>query len=381
MRLRTTLIFLLGALLLPGLAGPQETRVAIERGLAYLASQQNDNGSFGQLPGAPVKGDAGITGLVLKAFYQAPEDLRAPHAEVLERALGYLVAEAREDGSIGNPNHGLSNYRTSVGIAALIMADREKYADMIAAGRDYIVSIQIGESWEVGSDNPTYGGFGYGTPSGRRRGADLSNTAYALEALVEAGLDPESEVFQKAKAFLSRTQDSEANDLEGVTVEGSGGFIYNPNVARDREAERDEDGNVVLKPYAGMTYSGLKSLIYAGLTEDDPRVQAALAWISANYTLEENAGLGARGDAEAGKAGLYYYYAVFARCLEVLGKDVIVTEDGTEHDWSAELAAKLCALQREDGSWQNSNRRWWENDPVLASAYALEGLGIALRQE
>jgi squalene-hopene/tetraprenyl-beta-curcumene cyclase len=54
-----------------------------------------------------------------------------------------------------------------------------------------------------------------------------------------------------------------------------------------------------LRSYASMTYAGLKSMIYAGLTPDDPRVKAAVAWLAKNYTLESNPGLG--------DAGLYIF--------------------------------------------------------------------------
>ncbi len=33
-----------------------------------------------------------------------------------------------------------------------------------------------------------------------------------------------------------------------------------------------------------MTYAGLKSMIYAGLAADDPRVKAAIAYITKHYT-------------------------------------------------------------------------------------------------
>ena len=56
-----------------------------------------------------------------------------------------------------------------------------------------------------------------------------------------------------------------------------------------------------------MTYAGLKSMIYAGLTADDPRVKAAYDYITKHYTLDENPGLG--------QQGLYYYYQTFAKAL------------------------------------------------------------------
>jgi hypothetical protein len=38
-----------------------------------------------------------------------------------------------------------------------------------------------------------------------------------------------------------------------------------------------------IRSAAGMTYAGLKSMIYAGLTQDDPRVKAALEYIKQHF--------------------------------------------------------------------------------------------------
>ena len=46
-----------------------------------------------------------------------------------------------------------------------------------------------------------------------------------------------------------------------------------------------------LRSLGAMTYGGLKSFLYAGVKKDDPRVQGAVKWIRAHYTLEENPGL------------------------------------------------------------------------------------------
>ena len=43
-------------------------------------------------------------------------------------------------------------------------------------------------------------------------------------------------------------------------------------------AGKADDGG--LRSYASMTYAGLKSMIYAGLDRDDPRVKAALDYIT-----------------------------------------------------------------------------------------------------
>ena len=112
-----------------------------------------------------------------------------------------------------------------------------------------------------------------------------------------------------------------------------------------------------------MTYAGLKSLIYAGLTEDDPRVKAACQWIADNYTTTENPGLG--------KRGLYYYYNTFSKCLQVMNRDTITDKDGVEHNWRAELIETLALAQNIDGSWSNEERMWYENDASLVTGYIL----------
>ena len=39
-----------------------------------------------------------------------------------------------------------------------------------------------------------------------------------------------------------------------------------------------------------MTYAGLKSFLYAGVSKDDPRVKAAVEWVRKHYTVTENPG-------------------------------------------------------------------------------------------
>ncbi len=115
-----------------------------------------------------------------------------------------------------------------------------------------------------------------------------------------------------------------------------------------------------------MTYAGLKSMIYAGLTQDDPRIKAALEYIRNNYTLDENPGQGQR--------GLYYYYQTFAKAMAVLGKPTLVDVKGAVHDWRAELVAALAKRQQPNGSWVNRDDRFMEGDPNIVTAFGMLAL-------
>ena len=77
--------------------------------------------------------------------------------------------------------------------------------------------------------------------------------------------------------------------------------------------------------------------------------------------------------------GLYYYYVVMARTLDLMGEKEIVTADGKKHRWAEELAAQLLSLQRPDGSWVNEVDRWWEGSATLTTAYAVQALSICKR--
>jgi squalene-hopene/tetraprenyl-beta-curcumene cyclase len=206
---------------------------------------------------------------------------------------------------------------------------------------------------------------------------DLSNTAFFVEALRDTGLSADDPALKRALVFVSRCQNfkSEFNDQPWAGKFNDGGFVYNPapgdtaqgKGGAPRGAEGRKDGG--LRSYAGMTYAGLKSMIYAGLTQDDPRVRAAVDYIKKHYTLDENPGQGQR--------GLYYYYQTFAKAMALLGKPTLVDSTGKEHDWRAELIAALAKRQTASGGWVNPDDRFMEGDPNIVTSYALLALSAA----
>ena len=115
-----------------------------------------------------------------------------------------------------------------------------------------------------------------------------------------------------------------------------------------------------------MTYAGFKSLIYAGLTKTDPRTEAAVKWIGDNYSVTKNPG--------QGTAGLFYYYQLFGSALSASGMKEVATKNEGDRDWRHDLVAELAKTQQADGSWVNSNRQFMENDPNLATSFALLAL-------
>jgi squalene-hopene/tetraprenyl-beta-curcumene cyclase len=123
-----------------------------------------------------------------------------------------------------------------------------------------------------------------------------------------------------------------------------------------------------------MTYAGLKSMLYAGLTPADPRVRAAFEWIRMHYGFAENPGLGAQGH--------YYYLHTAARTL-LATNEVTVTpaagESPAARNWRDDLVDAVCGMQQPDGSWKNPVERWMEGQPELATVYAVLALEEAIK--
>ena len=342
-----------------------EWQAVVDKATAYLKTTQAADGSWSTEPQK-----RGITGIVVTGLLstgQSPSD--APAAGGLKYVESLVNPEK---GHIaGDSQIGIVNYVTSINVMALAAAGKaDKYKPVIGSAADYLRKIQWDDGENLTPDDPRFGGAGYGGGGSR---PDLSNTAFFLEALKSAGVGDDDPTFKKAAVFVSRCQNlkSEFNDQPWAGKINDGTFIY--TAANGGETRTDTDA---LVGYGSMTYAGVKSLIYAGVSKDDPRVKAALGWLKKNYTLDANPGM----PPQLAQRGLYYYYHTFAKAQAVLGDDRFVDDSGVSHDWKAELFRQLQKRQRPDGSWVNENDRWMEGDPNLVTGYALMALAYCQPQ-
>jgi len=358
---------------------------AIDRGANWLIDHQLPDGSYGASGAgdATESGSAGITAIVLHALAICPRGYREEDGPFISKAVEVLLARKRPGGGIYTEGQGLENYESSMALLALDALDAgrsPKYAETVVALRDYIAGQQCSEAtqYDPEKNRRAYGGIGYGSD----RRPDLSNTQIAVEALHAAELADDSEVYRRVQLFLSRCQNRAASNdfLDGKehTSTEDGGFYYYPGESK-AENRRNPDGTMSYTSYGSMTYAGVKSLIYAGVSKDDPRVRAAVEWIGKNFTVEENPGMATAANPQRGQMGLFYYYVVMARTFEALGEKTIVDGQGRTRRWAPELAAALLARQGPDGSWSNPVDRWWEGNPSLVTAYAVQALTICAR--
>lgn len=337
-----------------------KANASFERGIDYLRKNQNEDGSFAQGDLAPAITALVVTGALRSKRVGVTDPLAA-------KGLAFVEKFVQPDGGIYVPGR-IMTYSTAVAVMALAEANGNgKYQATIDGAVAYLKKDQFDESEDVNKSDPKFGGTGYG--NGSR--PDLSNTAFLLEALKAANLPADDPAYQRAVLFVTRCQNLSgegANDLPIGAKINEGGFFYTPIASkRDNEPKSDNEG---LRSYGSMTYSGLKSFLYAGVDKSDRRVKAAVDWIQKHYSLSENPG--------QGTAGLFYYYHTFSKALHALGMEELVDAAGKPHRWRVDLIEELSRRQNADGSWTNADRRFLENDPKMVTGFALICLSFAI---
>lgn len=360
------------------------TDAAIEKGVAWLVAKQAEDGSFSN-PQFP-----GLSGLALWAVAASGNPACS---NVVRKGADYILSKAQADGGIytpipGRKGGGLATYNTAVCLTALAATGRDDITDVVLAARAFLA-----ESQHLG-DDVFKGGFGYDKQTDRPY-TDLMNTHFVIEAMRRtqtfedrrpAGQKRIDINWQAALDYANRLQNG------SDTGDSAGGFYYSPGDAKAGTEKRpprpsapgtsaqsakpaapdaagETNAPVVLRSYGSITYAGLLALVYCDVDRADPRVQSALNWVSRHWTLDENPGMQDQ--------GLYFFYNVMARSLAAGGIESIPREQGGTIAWARELVAKVVSLRQEDGSWVNRNGRFWENDPVLATAYSVLALEFA----
>jgi len=356
--------------------------LSLAKGAAFLLAKQAPDGSWMASPA--------ITALNSLALAYSPDAAKPEVRAAINRGLDAVIKNAQPDGSIFNKeNEEYPNYSTAISTIALALLNRPQDQKVLRAARAFLLGSQFKDA---AAADGSFGGIGYG----KEKRPDLSNTQWGLEALyLTEHLDKDTGTQNQAKAkegdlawdralqFLSTCQNlKETNTQVWVAADpdNRGGFVYMPGQSKAGKLTKDgkaspsdlkasEDGDS-LRSYGSMTYAGLKSMIYAKLSKDDPRVKAAADWAARHYTFDENPGMK--------DSGLFYYLHTSAKALAALGEENLTLPDGSRRAWRQDLLKSLIAKQRPGGEWQNANARWWESAPELVTGYSMIALGVTL---
>ena len=366
-------------------------KAGISKGLDWLVSKQQTNGVWSSAQNPALT--------AMPAWALSKSGLERDAAAVA-KAVAHIKSCVQEDGGIyvvvpGRRGGSYGTYNTAICMTALHYCDPVGSVRILQKAREYVASTQL--TGEEGGNN---GGFGYeAASSSRAGGADLNNSAWVISAMaLTAGVEESRPVDEKradidweaALGYVDRMQVKAG--AKGADPDDAGGFLYRlpdrglpsstipaaPRVNSTNQLTNASTPSLQassrppLRSYGSITYSGLLSMLYARVGRDDPRVVSAIDYARRHWTLSENPG--------QGQQGIYFYYTIMARALSLLDVDALppVKDGDAPIAWRDELIEKVLSLQKEDGSWVNDNNRWFENDSVLTTSYAILTLEYAM---
>ena len=342
---------------------------AMARGAAFLAGRQQADGAIRSPTYAAFRDGYALTGLAALALGLSPGE---PAARAYPRAVDFLATLADGD-HLRMPAPAYPTYATALAVLVLESPGNPRHRAVRDVLRTELRARQLGPDTGWRPDDASFGGWGYYPQVPRRPdgaltddllSANLSATLLAIGALALGGVPSDDPALVLARGFVARCQ---ADD---------GGFFFSPALADGNKAGAALDDAGVAHPraYGSMTADGLRALIRTGVPVDDPRVQRAAAWLERHFDATRNPGAFPP-VAEVRRASAYFYWTWTAsHALRLLGRRTLATEAGPV-DWPIALARELLRRQRADGSWKNPSGEMREDDPVVATAFALAALG------
>ena len=284
----------------------EKQQATVAKGLEYLASRQQRDGSFGS-QGQGFGATSGITGLAGLAFMQAGNlPGRGKYGENVQRAVDYILSTSQESGLLASEQaHGVMY---SHGFATLFLAE------VYGMTGDEMVKEKLQRAVRLiqKTQNPQ-GGWRYMPVP---YDADISVTiceVMALRAARDAGIKVEKDVIDKAIAYVRQCQNPDGGFSYMLGPGGGGGSAFPRSAA------------------------GVCALYYAGIFEGN-EVKRGL-----DYVRRFTPGRGTR---DAGSAHYYYgqYYA--AQAMFLAGGDYW-------EQWYPAIRDELIARQNANGGWSN----------------------------
>ena len=335
---------------------------ALAKAAGYLWSQQSEDGGWHSTTYGLLGSGQSLTPFVLDALIRVPTGVVVPPPEKLERAIEFIRRHTDGTGAVGRMDPLLPdypNYSTALAVTALCRARPSGWQQDVAAMVKYLRDQQFIEANGWGRDDAPYGAWGMG---GDRRvppnpgHVDLSMTRHVLEALAATGVSPGDPAFRKAEVYVERCHNFDPARPETR----DGGFHFSTVVLDANKAGPDGEG---YRSYGTATADGILALLAMGRSPADEHVLAAKRWLASHHLPDRATGF--IGEAyKRWPAGLRFYYAASAtKTFRRLGAAR-----------SESVARSLQPEQGADGSWSNPENLVKEDDPLIATPFAVRAL-------
>jgi hypothetical protein len=204
---------------------------------------------------------------------------------------------------------------------------------------------------------------------------NLSATTFAITALAVANHAQDRQRVAEGMKFVRVLHNFHSRQdpvpllippsLGNIRIDVTGGFrfvLFDP--------VRNKAGNYL--SYGSATADGLRCMLYGGLPQQEEHRAVTLQWLQKHFSATEHPG-DFSVDRAAAKNGLYYYYC--ASVAQAFRQANVVYLDPKKLDaWAPKLAQALLERQREDGSWKNDAVDQREDDPLVATVFAVQAL-------
>lgn len=355
-------VLLLGPRLV-GCASALGTEAGLARGeralagaLGWLASRRSRDGLYPSRHYGLLRGGASTTPFVLLAL-DAADALSDAEARA---SLAALAGRCDERGALGLREAAADYPCYASGMLLTLLARRAHVAPPGLADRTraWLLDQQLSRAngWR---DHPAQGGWGMGASVPRKPPdaghVDLSMTRRVIDGLVASGLARGHPALEEARDFVLRCQT------------GDGSFVYSPVERSLNKGHRSADASC--RGYGSATTDGWLALDALGLGGSKPAVRA-LSWLRARHRVDVNPGV---------EGGPMHAFADAMRGYYRAGSAACFARTAGPSGWRARLAEAIADEQREDGSFANPSPLQKEDDPLIATAFAIGALGWALR--
>jgi hypothetical protein len=341
-------------LVLAGCTSPHP-RPVLRHAVSWLWSHQEADGGWHSHTYGLLRSGQALTPFVLDALLEVPEDAYPQPRNQVDRALAFIRQHTQPDGALGTADPDVPdypNYATALAVSAICRAHREGWQAQIAPMVAYLRGQQFTEQNGWRPRDPVYGAWGMGgghrTPPDTGH-VDLSMTRYVLDALRAACVPDSDPAFAAARSFVERCQNLP-----------DGGFFFSTTEVDTNKAGQVGDH---FRSYGTTTADGILALFATGHAAEDPRVAAARYWLVSHH--QDMAVPGFVGEAyQRWPKGLAFYYSSSSaqafRALQLDGGDGV--------------AEALRKTQHRDGSWVNPENLVKEDDPLIATPFAVRAL-------
>lgn len=341
---------------------------AYERGLSWLLDQQAANGGWHSETYGIMRGGAGNTAQVVWALSRRPGPWSEREDEAYQRGLAFLTSRLDEHGLVRGSESIADFPVPATALTLTAIANRSSRMEVLARQRmiEGLIRAQRQSGKVGGMDDRDWGGWGMFADAGI---SNLSATAQVVVAL-DATKSLTPEVRDNALAYLNRMQ-------HGETIDGdSGGFFFTPQADHPLNKAgwvENSDGTIRARATVSSTCDGLAALLACGVPADDRRVIAAKNWLIRAAMADQTTGADGSVIRPDFRLGLEFYEAAaWSRVWTAIDDPRIA-----EHRRGS--VGSLVRRQAPDGSWQNAHPSMREDDPLIATAFALAVLGPELK--